>query len=289
MLPEAGAMTRPRLAVVGFGRLGSACATILHDCRDLDFAGVVRHGKLTAPPPPLEHVAVAGHLRDLEHVDAALICVPAEQALAVAREILQQRVPLVECAILEDRALEAHHEALDVAARHHHVAAIVGAGWDPGVLPLVRRLFEVLIPYGHTEAEVHPGVSLHHSAIESIPGVEGALVCERRNVDGRIQHYVYVKLGKRASIGDVEHAIIANPLYAGEETFVFPVADLAAVEAGGSGILLKRYGMGNAGAHQSLLLEARFDVATFAAHVMLDAARKLRQLKPGAHAYGLGS
>ena len=281
-------MTRLRLAVVGFGRLGRACAAALRDCHDLDLAGVVRHGEPIALSPPLEHTAVAGHLRELKNVDAALICVPAEQVLGVAREILQQRVAVVECAILEARALEAHYVALDVAARHHHVAAVVGAGWDPGVLQLMRRLFEVLIPCGHTEAGVHPGVSLHHSAVESIPGVAGALVCERRTVDRRIQHYVYVKLDERTSIRDVERAITADPLYAGEETFVFPVPDLAAVEAGGSGVLLRRYGTGSAGAHQSLLLEARFDVATFAAHVMLDAARKLPQLKPGAHAYTLG-
>ena len=287
-MARAGSVIRRRLAVVGFGRLGRACATALCDCHDLDLAGVVRHGAPTALAPPLEHTPVAGHLRELQSVDTALVCVPAAQVLGVTREILQQGVPAVECAILEGRALEAHHSALDVAARHHHVAAVVGAGWNPGALPLMQRLFEVLIPRGHTEAEVHPGISLHHSAVESMPGVEGALVCERRTADGRIQHYVYVKLGARTSIGDVEQAIAADPLCAGEETFVFSVPNLAAVEAGGSGVLLKRYGTVSAGAHPSLLLEARFDVATFAAHVMLDAARKLPQLKPGAHAYTPG-
>lgn len=280
-------MMRPRLAIIGFGRLGCACVTALRDRHDLDLAGVVRHGEPTALPPSLEHTAVAGHLRELKNVDAALICVPAEQTLGVAREILQQRIPVVECARLEVRALKAHYEALGVAARHHRVAAIVGAGWDPGILPLVRRLFEVLIPRGHTEAGIHPGVTLRHSAVASVPGVEDALVCERRTVDGRIQHYVYVKLDKGMSIADVERAITADPLYAGEETLVFPVADPAALEAAGSGIVLQRYGTGSAGAHQSALLEARFDAATFAAHVMLDAVRMLRDLKPGAHRYRL--
>jgi diaminopimelate dehydrogenase len=152
----------------------------------------------------------------------------------------------------------------------------------------VRRLFEVLIPRGHTEEGIHPGVTLRHSAVKSIPGVEDALVCERRTADRRIQHYVYVKLDKRASIADVERAITADPLYAGEETFVFPVADPAALEAAASGIVLQRYGTGSASSHQSLLLEARFDVATFAAHVMLDAVHMLRDLGPGAHCYRLG-
>ena len=45
--------------------------------------------------------------------------------------------------------------------------------------------------------------------------------------------------------------------------------------------------MAEAGAHPSLLREARFDVPTFAARVMLDAARRLSQLGPGAHRYSL--
>lgn len=276
-----------RVAVVGFGRLGRACAVALHDSHDLDLAGVVRHGEPAALPPPLEATAVAGHLRELRNVDAALICVPAEHVLGVAREILQQRVPMVECAILEARALEAHHKALDAAARHHHVPAIVGAGWYTGALPLMQRLFEVLIPRGHTETSLHPGTGLHHSAMQPIPGVDGALVCERRTFDGRIQHYVYVKLDNRTCIGDVERAVAMDPIYAGEQTLVFQVPDLAALETAGSGVVLTRYGAGNPGAHPSLLFEARFAVAAFAANVMLDAARKLPRLKPGAHAYVL--
>jgi diaminopimelate dehydrogenase len=278
---------RRRVAVIGFGRLGRACTIALHDCHDLDLAGVVRHGEPAGLPPPLENTAVAGHLRELKNVDAALICVPAGHVLGIAREILQQRVPIVECAILEGPVLDAHHKALDAAARNHRVSAIVGAGWHPGALPLMQRLFEVLIPRGHTEMGIHPGIGLHHSAMRPIPGVEGALVCERRAVDGRIQHYVYVKLDQSASIGDVERAIAADPLYAGEETLVFPVPDLSALETAGSGVVLQRYGTGDPGTHQSLLLEARFAVATFAANVMLDAARRLPRLRPGAHAYVL--
>jgi diaminopimelate dehydrogenase len=233
-------------------------------------------------------VSVAGHVRELEGVDAALVCVPTGQVLGVAREILQQRLPVIECAILEGRALAAHYEALGEAARHHHVAAVVGAGWDPGALPLVRRLFEVLIPHGRTETGMHPGLSLHHTAaVERVPGVRAALACEFRAAAGRVQRYLYLKLDKGASLEKVEQAIRADPLYADEETLVFAVDDLAAFEAAGSGIVLERRGTGDAGSHQSLLLEARLDVVAFAARVMLDAARRLPQLKAGAHVYSL--
>jgi len=285
-------MRRTRLAIIGFGRLGRACATAVCDSRDLELAGVVMRSQAApALAHPFRHVSIAGHVRDLTGVNAALVCVPAEQVLGVAREILQQRVPVIECAILEGRTLAAHYEALGEAARHHHVAAVVGAGWDPGALPLVRRLFEVLIPHGRTEAGMHPGLSLHHTAaVERVPGVRAALVCESRAADGRVQRYLYVQLDKGASLEEVEQAIRADPHYPGEETLVFPVDDLAPFEAAGSGIVLERRGMGGlggAGSHQSLLLEARFDAPAFAARVMLDAARRLPQLKAGAHLYSL--
>lgn len=243
-----------------------------------------------ALPHPFGHVTAAGHVRELGNVDAALVCVPAGEVQGIGCELLQQRLPIVECARLEGGALKAHYQGLGDAARNHRVAAIVGAGWDPGVLPLTRRLFEVLIPRGHTQAGAHPGMSLHHSAVvERMPGVRAALVCERRSAGDRRQRYVYVQPEQSASIGEVERAIAGDPLYAGEETLVFPVADLAALEAAGSGVVLERRGSGEAGVHQSLLLEARFDVVSFAAQVMLDAARKLPQLAPGAHPYWLGS
>jgi diaminopimelate dehydrogenase len=46
-------------------------------------------------------------------------------------------------------------------------------------------------------------------------------------------------------------------------------------------------GTASSGAHQNLLLEGRFDVHTFAARVMLDAARRLPSLKAGAHPFSL--
>jgi diaminopimelate dehydrogenase len=52
-------------------------------------------------------------------------------------------------------------------------------------------------------------------------------------------------------------------------------------------VLLERRGTARSGAHQNLLLEARFHVPTFAARVMLDAARRLPYLRPGAHRYSI--
>ena len=284
-------MTKLQVAVIGLGRLGLACAEALIDETELGLAGVVRRpGSSGSLPGRLQRFPVAAHVRELEGVRAALVCVPADAVLGVARELLQARIPIVECACFEGKALATHHEALDEAADHHHVAAVVGAGWDPGVLPLLRSAFEMLIPRGHTMFHRHPGLHLHHSAaVAGVRGVKGALAGEYRGENGASQHYVYVELERGAELAQVQAAIAADPLFAGEVTQVFQVAQLSELEGeDGHGVVLDRRGSATHGPHQNLLFEARFEPTAFSARVMLDAARKLPDLRRGAHRYAVG-
>lgn len=279
-------MTRRRaIAIVGLGRLGAACLEAIRETPDLAVAGVVRRPE-SGPAP--HGVPTVGHVRDLGRIDAALVCVPATLAAAVARELLQARIPIVECAILEDRPLEAHYTAIGDAARHHRAAAVLGAGWNPGVLPLLRHAFEMLIPDGHTAVSDRPGVSLHHAeAVRGVRGVRDALVAEQRDAEGRLKRYVYAELAKGVDPTSVHASLAADPLFAGEETLLFPVESVAALEAEGRGVLIERRGTGRQGAHQNLLLEARFDLYSFAARVMVDGVLRLERLGPGAHRYSL--
>jgi diaminopimelate dehydrogenase len=278
---------RRRVAVVGFGQLGQRCVEVLKDTPELELAGVVRRpesaGRLASP---WDDVSVARHVSELGNVDAALVCVPTQLVRGVAEEILQRRVPIVECARLEGRALAEHHRALDTHARNHRVAAIVGAGWDPGALPLLQRVFALLIPEGQTAASNRPGVSLHHTAVaEGIAGVKGALATEYRGADGRLMHYIYVELEKHAGLEQVQAAIAAEPEFLGEQLTVLPVASLAALEETGHGTVLERRGSARTGPHPTLLLEARFEVHAFAARVMVNALNQIGANQSGATTY----
>lgn len=278
-------MRRPRFALIGCGKLGGACAAALRDTQDLELAGIVVRSGRTAIAGMPGGIPLVEHVSLLEDVRAALVCVPAAQVLDVARELLQQGVPVIECARLEARALQAHYTALAVAARHHRATAVLGAGWDPGVLTVIKRIFEVLIPHGRSDVESRPGMALHHTAAAAVPGVKTAVACERHAPDGRTQRYVYVEPEPDADAAAVEAAIASDPAYAGVETLVFMVPDVAALEPPASGTVLTRYGGALSGSRESLLLEARFDETRFAARVMVDAARALPWLKPGAHLY----
>jgi len=282
-------VVRARLAVIGFGRLGRACVEAVAADGAFELAGVVRRPDAPARLPlPWRSVPVVTHPRDLPPLDAALLCVPPVVATGIARELLQFGVPLVECTRLEATARAKHCEAIHDAARRHRVAAIVGAGWDPGLLPLLRRAFAMLVPSGQTTETERPGVSLHHSeGAENIPGIRAALSTEQRDAQGQLKRYVYAELAEGAVAADVAAALAADPLFAGEQTLLFPVERIAAGEEAGQGVLLERRGTARSGAHQNILLEARFDLHGFAARVMLDASRRLGGLAPGAHRYSL--
>jgi len=282
-------MGRQRLAVVGFGNLGRACMQAIRDGPDVELAGVVRRAaSADRLPAPFAAVPVATHVRDLGRVDAVLLCVPPTDASGAARQILQLRIPLVECAVLEAPAAKRHYETIAGAARHHHVSAVAGAGWNPGLLPLLQRAFEMLIPKGVTSVTTRPAVSLHHTeAVMNINGVVDALTTEMRDAEGRLTRYVYAELARAVDPTRVQAELDADPLFAGERTLLFPVASIARLEHEGHGVLLERRGTAGPGAHQNILFEARFDVAAFAARVMLDAVRQLPHLKPGMHRYSL--
>jgi diaminopimelate dehydrogenase len=238
-------MGKLQVAVIGLGRMGLVCADALIDASELALAGVVRQPGAPAALPGRQRLyPVASHVRELEGVRAALVCVPAYAVLGVARELLPARIHVAECACFEGPALEAHHAALGEAAENHHVAAVVGAGWDPGILPLLRSTFKMLIPRGSTTLRRHPGLHLHHSAVVAgIRGVKGALTGEYRGDNGASQHYVYVELETGAELAQVQAAIAADPLFAGEVTQVFQVAHLSEMEGEeGLGVVLEHRG-----------------------------------------------
>lgn len=270
-------MKQRRLAIIGWGRLGRACADVIHEAPDLLLAGVVRRAEsLGTPPPSTGATPFVGHVRELQAVDVALVCVPSQAAAGIAHELLQERMPIVECAALDGAAAQRHHEALAHAAARHRTAAVVGAGWDPDLLPQLRRVFELLIPHGRSSVSLHVAAGAHHTAAAAgVPGVQDALCSEVHDADGTMRRYVYVQLAAGADLQRVREQVESDPVFAQVPTQVLEVADLTAFERGTEGVLVERLGEGAQGPHASLVLEARLNVTQFSARLMIDAARML--------------
>ncbi|ULA67019.1 MAG: Meso-diaminopimelate D-dehydrogenase [Nitrospira sp.] len=275
-----------RLAVVGFGKVGKACADALVESKDLVLSAIVRRlESLThAMPDVFGKVPLVSHVAHIEQVDGALLCVPMAQVLDTAHDCLQHGIPIIECSQLHGEAFQTHRDAIHRLAVRYDVPAIVGAGWDPGALSLVRSLFALLAPEGESEMRHRVAASLHHTAMaRQVAGVKEALCTEQFAADGTRQRYVYVELNKGVDADRVADAIRADPLFLGEETLVFPVESVAALEQEGRGIVLERRSAPGRSGSQRFLLEARFDEAVLTAQMMVAAARALPRLSPGAH------
>jgi diaminopimelate dehydrogenase len=270
-------MRRLQLAIVGFGKLGRACAAAITAHSDLALVGVVRRPESEgALPAPWSGVRVATHVGELGKVDAALVCVPAGQTLGTARDLMQRGVPVVECAAFRGEDFAAHKGELDRIAQLRRVPAAVGAGWDPGALSLLHGWFTLLTPHGHTEVSYSPGLGLHHSTVaQAVQGVRAALATELSSPGGVRQRYVYVELEPGAERAQVEETLRADPLFQDMETLVFVVDSAARLEDAGHGVTLQRRGTAAGREHELLLLEGRFDPTALAAQVMVAAARAL--------------
>lgn len=281
------ASTKPlHLAVVGFGRIGQACAELIGLSHDIAVEAFVRRPASGAEglPDHLRHIPLMTHAGQLSAVDGALICVPTSAVKETASQILQHGIPIVDCAILHGESFHVHKEVIHKLALHYRTPAIVGAGWDPGGLSVFRSWLALLTPGGVTETTHRPGITLRHTVMaKSVVGVKDARCTEIRTADGRLQRYVYVELEQGANPDRVAEAIRADPLFLGEETQVFPVESLSSLEEAGRGVVLDRRGPPGRLGHHHFLIEARFDESVLTAQVMLAAARALPDLDPGAY------
>lgn len=277
---------RLRLVVVGFGRVGQVCAELASASHDLLVAAIVRRSGTAGGqlPETLRKLPVLTHIGQAGDVDGALICVPTDAVRETASQILQHGIPIVDCVTLHEEALQAHKAAIHKLALHHRAPAIVGAGWDPGGLSMLRSWVALLTPGGSTATRHHTGISLRHTTMaQSVIGVKDALCTDIRAADGRAQRYVYVQLEKGADAEKVTRAIRADPLFLGEETQVFPVESLSDLEEEGRGVVLDRRGPSGRFGHHHVLVEARIDESVLTAQVMLASARALPSLDPGAY------
>lgn len=264
------------------GRLGRKCVEAIVSDQTTELAGVVRRPE-SAPAAWLKAPAVT-HISELNQVDAALICAPVDAVMGIAQDLLQSRIPVVECARLHGESFLEHKAEIHRTALNHKVPAIVGAGCDPGALSLFRCQFALLAPRGHTETSLHTGTSLHHTlAAAGIKGVRKALATELPSGEGTLQRYVYVELEPSADAAAVEEAIVNDPLFLDEKTQVFAVPSIAALEETNRGVMLERRAAAGEASHASFLLEARYDEAGLAARMMLAAARSLPFLRAGAY------
>lgn len=274
-----------RVAVVGYGNIGSYAVQAIQAAPDLELAGVVRRAQSCKDTPPeLAGIAVVSQIMELDAVDVALLCVPTRSVPAQAMEVVALGINTVDSYDIHGTKLLEYHQRIGDEARRHGAAAVVAAGWDPGSDSLIRALMEIMAPQGLTFTNFGPGMSMGHSvAVKALPGVVDALSMTIPAGSGVHRRLVYVELAPGTDFTDIQRLIKEDPYFIHDETHVYQVESILNLKDVGHGVLLERRGTSGQTANQSFKWEMRINNPALTAQVMVAAARASVKQDPGSY------
>ena len=273
-----------RIAIVGYGNIGRFALEAVEAATDLSVAGVVRRAaSLGEAPPELRKYPVVSSIKELNRVEAALLCVPTRSVPEYAREILSAGINTVDSYDIHGELVHLKKE-LDPVAREHNCVSVISAGWDPGTDSMVRGIFEFMAPRGLSYTNFGPGMSMGHTvAAKAAPGVKDALSMTIPKGTGLHRRMVYVELEKGADFDRVEEAVKSDPYFSKDETEVIQVDRVEELIDTGHGVRMERKGVSGKTHNQLLHFEMRINNPPLTAQVMVAAARAGLRQQPGCY------
>ena len=275
-------MTKIRAAVVGYGNIGKFTIQALETAPDMEIAGVVRR---SAGEKPLELTPypVVTDIRELGHVDVAILCTPTREVEKYALEFLAMGINTVDSFDIHTQIVSLRR-SLDKAAKAAGKVSVISAGWDPGSDSIVRTLMEAAAPKGLTHTNFGPGMSMGHTVcVKSKPGVKNALSMTMPKGDGMHRRMVYVELLPGASLEEVAKAVKEDPYFASDETHVMEVESVDAVKDMGHGVHMVRKGVSGQTQNQRFEFTMSINNPALTAQLLIGVARASMRLAPGAY------
>ncbi|MBO5961422.1 MAG: diaminopimelate dehydrogenase [Paludibacteraceae bacterium] len=275
-------MKNIRIAVVGYGNIGRYAIEAVTTAPDCELAGVVRRS-LENLPEELKNVQVVTDIRQLGHVDVALLCTPTRAVPEYAQQMLALGINTVDSYDIHTGIWNLK-QTLTPLAQQHKAVAVIAAGWDPGTDSIVRALMLAMAPKGITYTNFGPGMSMGHTvAVKAIKGVKSALSMTIPLGTGVHRRMVYVEKENGFEENQIEQAIKSDPYFVNDETHVLFVPDVDALIDRGHGVNMMRKGVSGMTQNQLLSFEMRINNPALTAQVMLSAARATTKLMPGAY------
>ena len=158
-------MEKIRVAIVGLGNLGVACKQLLEKRAEEFELVAVFSRRVVEGTVPLDDI---GKFKG--KLDVVLVCVG-------SKDDAPQLVPKLAANFNTVDSFDNHGEMADyIRSIKPSGVSIVGTGWDPGLMSVVRMYFNALLPDAPTQSFWGPGVSMGHSnAIKQIDGVKNAI------------------------------------------------------------------------------------------------------------------
>lgn len=276
-------MTKIRAAVVGYGNIGKFTIQALETAPDMEIAGVVRRSLSAEKPLELTPYPVVTDIRELGHVDVAILCTPTREVEKYALEYLAMGINTVDSFDIHTSIIDLRR-SLDKAAKAAGKVSVISAGWDPGSDSIVRTLMEAAAPKGLTHTNFGPGMSMGHTVcVKSKAGVKNALSMTMPKGDGMHRRMVYVELLPGAKLEDVAKAVKEDPYFASDETHVMAVESVDAVKDMGHGVHMVRKGVSGQTQNQRFEFSMSINNPALTAQLLVGVARASMRLSPGAY------
>ena len=272
-----------RVAVVGYGNIGRYTVQALEAAPDMEIAGIVRRSGAQDKPRELEPYVVVNDIAQLQDVDVAVLATPTRSVEEHALRCLSLGINTVDSFDIHTLITDLRR-TLGEAARKAGAVSIISAGWDPGSDSVVRTLMESLAPKGISYTNFGPGRSMGHSVCaRSKAGVRDALSMTIPVGEGIHRRMVYVELEEGASIDQVAADIKADPYFSNDETHVFQVDSVDALNDVGHGVNLVRKGVSGQTHNQLFEFNMKINTPALTAQVLVNAARATMRQAPGAY------
>lgn len=272
-----------RVAVVGYGNIGRYTVQALEAAPDMEIAGIVRRSGAQDKPRELEPYVVVSDIAQLQDVDVAVLATPTRSVEEHALRCLSLGINTVDSFDIHTLITDLRR-TLGEAARKAGAVSIISAGWDPGSDSVVRTLMESLAPKGISYTNFGPGRSMGHSVCaRSKAGVRDALSMTIPVGEGIHRRMVYVELEEGACIDQVAADIKADPYFSNDETHVFQVDSVDALNDVGHGVNLVRKGVSGQTHNQLFEFNMKINNPALTAQVLVNAARATMRQAPGAY------
>ena len=276
-------MNKIRVAVVGYGNIGKYALQALQAAPDMEIAGIVRRAGAENKPTELADYQVVSNIQELGHVDVAILATPTRSVEEYALKCLELGINTVDSFDIHGQIVDLRR-TLDAAAKKAGKVSIISAGWDPGSDSIVRTLMESLAPKGISYTNFGPGRSMGHSVcVKSKAGVKDALSMTIPVGEGIHRRMVYVELEENANLDEVTAAIKADPYFANDETHVFAVDSVDALNDVGHGVNLVRKGVSGTTHNQLFEFNMKINNPALTAQVLVNVARASMKQQPGAY------
>jgi len=276
-------MKKIRAAVVGYGNIGKYSLQALEAAPDFEVAGIVRRQGGKDKPAELANYEVVSDIRELKDVDVAILATPTRSCEEYANQILPLGINTVDSFDIHTN-IRGYRERLMELNKKTNTVSVIAAGWDPGSDSIVRTLMESLAPKGLSYTNFGPGMSMGHSVcVRSKKGVKNALSMTIPLGEGIHRRMVYVELEQGYTLDAVAADIKADPYFANDETHVFAVDSVDAVQDMGHGVNLVRKGVSGKTQNQRLEFSMSINNPALTGQVLVNVARASMRQQPGCY------